>query len=103
MSVAGDQKWDDLFAGAGYLFLKSENSSLSQEPWGVSMFHGLHCLQVLRNKIQDLEAQVSGSGPLQNQGQPGHHHDDSDYSDVSDLAQVRSPYRKLGTKTNLLE
>lgn len=61
MSVAGDQKWDDLFAGDGYLFFKPENSSLPQEPWGVSMFHGLHCLQVLRSKIQDLEAQVSGS------------------------------------------
>ncbi|KUL90711.1 hypothetical protein ZTR_00008 [Talaromyces verruculosus] len=85
MGVAGDQKWDDLFAGDGYLFLKPENSSLPQEPWGVSMFHELHCLQVLRNKIQGLEAQVSGSEPLQNQGQHGHHHDDSDDSDVSDI------------------
>ncbi|GAM39375.1 hypothetical protein TCE0_034r10875 [Talaromyces pinophilus] len=34
MSVAGDQKWGDLFAGDGYLFFKPENSSLPQEPWG---------------------------------------------------------------------
>lgn len=104
MSIAGDQNWDDLFAGDGYLFLKPENSSFPQEPWGVSMFHGLHCLQVLRNKIQELDARVSGSEPLQNQGQHGHHHDDSDDSDASNvhylhcfsyLAQVRSPYPKL--------
>lgn len=103
MSVAGDEKWDDLFVGDGYLFLKPENSSFPQEPWGVGMFHGLHCLQVLRKKIQDIEARVSGSEPLENQGQHGHHHDDSDDSEVSDihylhcfsyLAQVRSPYRK---------
>lgn len=27
MSIAGDQKWDDLYAGDGYIFLKPENAS----------------------------------------------------------------------------
>jgi hypothetical protein len=103
MSAAGDENWDDLFAGDGYLFLKPENTSFPWEPWGVSMFHGLHCLQVLRNKIQELAGRVTGSEPLERQGQHGHHHDDLDDSDVSDihylhcfsyLAQVRSPHWK---------
>lgn len=104
MSVAGDQKWDDLYAGDGYIFLKPENASFPQEPWGVSMFHGLHCLQVLRNKMQELEGRVSGSDmPLEAQVQHAHQHGNSDDSDVSDvhylhcfsyLAQVRSPNRK---------
>lgn len=104
MSVAGDQKWFDLFADDGYLFLKPENASFPPEPWGVGMFHGLHCLQVLRNKMQDLESRVSGKDvPLDIQGHHAHHHGDSDDSDVSDihylhcfsyLAQVRSHHCK---------
>lgn len=104
MSAAGDERWDGLFAGDGYLFLKPKNTSLPPEPWGVSMFHGLHCLQVLRSKIQVLEGRVSGGEPLEGQGQHGHHHGESDDPDVSDihylhcfsyLAQVRSTTKIL--------
>ncbi|KAE8556935.1 hypothetical protein TMatcc_004353 [Talaromyces marneffei ATCC 18224] len=98
MSAAGDEKWDNLFPGDSYLFLNPENASFPQEPWGVSMFHGLHCLQVLRSKIQEFEGRVLGSEPLEKQGQRGHHHAESDDSGISDahylhcfsyLAQVR--------------
>jgi hypothetical protein len=104
MSATGDEKWDDLFAGDGYLYLKPKNTSLPQEPWGVSMFHGLHCLQMLRSRIQELERRVSGSEPPNRQDQHGHHHDEGDDSDVSDihylhcfsyLVQVRSTTKIL--------
>ncbi|EED19814.1 hypothetical protein TSTA_030770 [Talaromyces stipitatus ATCC 10500] len=85
-SVAGDKNWDNLFASDGYLYVKPKNASFPREPWGVSMFHGLHCLQILRNKIQNLEeeASQSGSETLEKQEKHGHHHDGADESDISD-------------------
>lgn len=76
MSAAGDESWQNLMAADGYLFVQPRNSSLPQEPWGVSMFHGLHCLQMLRNKIQEFEGVFS---PALNQSdrrqdQHSHHH-----------------------------
>jgi hypothetical protein len=53
-SPAGDAAWDNLtFASGGFILVRSNDangndSDADAKPWGVSMFHGLHCLQMLR-------------------------------------------------------
>jgi hypothetical protein len=55
MGDVGDSAWDSLMfpPGGGYLYLKSKNETTQpDEPWGVSMFHSLHCVFMLRSTIQ---------------------------------------------------
>lgn len=57
MGAAGDTAWESLFPkGGGYLYLRSSNSSTGSEQWGVSMFHSLHCLFMLRSGLQHASA-----------------------------------------------
>jgi hypothetical protein len=53
MSLAGDKIWESMFPkGGGYLYVRPNGSSTRSEAWGVSMFHSLHCLLMLRSGIQ---------------------------------------------------
>jgi hypothetical protein len=54
MGDIGDAAWDSLMfpPGGGYLYLKSNETTQPAEPWGVSMFHSLHCVFMLRSTIQ---------------------------------------------------
>ncbi|GAD94989.1 15-hydroxyprostaglandin dehydrogenase, putative [Paecilomyces variotii No. 5] len=51
MGSAGDEAWNSLLIpeGGGYIFARPEDPSATEaEPWGVTMFHSLHCLSMLR-------------------------------------------------------
>lgn len=62
LDYEGDEAWDKLFPpSGGYLFLTSNETSSPWEPWGISMFHSLHCLQMLRDTIQNLESRLNQS------------------------------------------
>lgn len=60
----GDSAWDALTTRrGGYLWIQYNETY--DMPWGISVFHGLHCLQMLRSELQS-ELGFSGGG--------GHHH-----------------------------
>ncbi|OKL60687.1 hypothetical protein UA08_03965 [Talaromyces atroroseus] len=70
----GDEAWDKLFPpSGGYLFLTSNETTSSSEPWGIGMFHGLHCLQMLWDTIRDLEGQLNQSDREQRHNQRHEH------------------------------
>lgn len=60
MSLSGDKTWESMFPkGGGYLYVRSNDSSTRSEAWGVSMFHSLHCLLMLRSGIQKDQLPIS--------------------------------------------
>lgn len=64
MGSWGNIIWDAMVPNGGGFVLQTndDNSTESQPtPYGVSMFHGLHCLKVIRSKIQDLLALTENS------------------------------------------
>ncbi|RFU25775.1 hypothetical protein B7463_g10566, partial [Scytalidium lignicola] len=60
----GDKAWDTLTTERGG-FLWIQYNETYDIPWGISMFHGLHCLQMLRREFQS-QLGINSSG--------GHHH-----------------------------
>lgn len=55
----GNIIWDAMVPNGGGFILQTNNDNSTESqptPYGVSMFHGLHCLKVIRSKIQDLLA-----------------------------------------------
>jgi hypothetical protein len=53
-STQGDKVWDAFFPDqkSGFLWVVREETAAT-EPWGVSMFHGLHCLKMIRETLVD--------------------------------------------------
>ena len=47
----GDKAWDSLTPRRGG-FLWLQYNETYELPWGISMFHGIHCLQMLRGEFQ---------------------------------------------------
>lgn len=65
MGAAGDEAWSSLLLpqGGGYILARPEDPSATEaEPWGVTMFHSLHCLGILRNAIQEQNGLRTGEG-----------------------------------------
>ncbi|MCJ1439405.1 hypothetical protein MMC27_008799 [Xylographa pallens] len=60
----GDEAWDRLTTSSGG-FLWLQYNETYDIPWGISMFHGTHCLQMLRQEFQS-QLGISNGG--------GHHH-----------------------------
>ena len=60
LSSAKDETWAQslLTPKGGFLWVKLNETS--ERAWGISMFHGLHCLQTLRGVIQRGEADDPG-------------------------------------------
>lgn len=57
MGSLGNTIWDSMLPdGGGFLLQTGHDTKSPSTPYGVSMFHGLHCLQIIRNKIQELLA-----------------------------------------------
>ncbi|KKA19131.1 hypothetical protein T310_6922 [Rasamsonia emersonii CBS 393.64] len=69
LGPAGDKAWDTLLfpEKGGYVYVKTNDSSADPEPWGVAMFHGLHCLMMLRATMQE------GQGTMQEMQDHGRH------------------------------
>lgn len=61
--------------GGGYLFQRANDSEPQPRPYGVSMFHGLHCLHIIRSKLQELLVRTGESDIPQPSHLDGH--DDS--------------------------
>lgn len=64
MSSEYDYLWDELLTPTGGLVDAGEGEAGT---YGISMFHQLHCLQMIRNAFQDLQS------PTRRQ-RPAHHH-----------------------------
>jgi hypothetical protein len=62
LGPVGDGAWDSILSPerGGFLYVKSNDSSAGPEPWGVGMFHSLHCLGMLRAVIQKQEGLTTG-------------------------------------------
>ena len=64
MSPAGDAAWAEaaLTPGGGFLRVRSNESTVYG--WGISMFHALHCLQMIRTIVRDspmMQEESSGA------------------------------------------
>jgi hypothetical protein len=64
LGPGGDEAWKSLTtARGGFLWLQYNETY--DMPWGISMFHGIHCLQMLRGEFQSQLGMSNGGG---------HHH-----------------------------
>lgn len=60
-----DQDWASTLSIPGRGFLQVQHNETFITGWTISMYHGLHCLQMLRSEIQrakDLEGMQNGAG-----------------------------------------
>lgn len=57
----GDEAWRRLIPEGGGLIWIKYNETFNL-PWGISMFHGIHCLQMLRGEMQTLTGLGTGEG-----------------------------------------
>lgn len=62
LGPVGDEAWDTLLfpKKGGYVYVKTNDSSAEPEPWGVAMFHGLHCLMMLRAAMKERQGTMQG-------------------------------------------
>ncbi|KAL1964933.1 hypothetical protein VTN77DRAFT_6286 [Rasamsonia byssochlamydoides] len=62
LGAGGDLAWDSIILPdkGGYVYVKSNDSAAGPEPWGVGMFHSLHCLVILRAVIQESQGVTTG-------------------------------------------
>jgi hypothetical protein len=64
LSHTYDHFWDSLFPpNGGYIEAKGDDQS--RHDYGISMYHQLHCLQMIRSAIQDLQSQVEGGSTME--------------------------------------
>jgi hypothetical protein len=67
-----DYLWHELFTpNGGYINVREKNQT--RHDYGISMYHQLHCLQMIRTAIQDLQSQIGE----QSQNHNNMHHDRS--------------------------
>lgn len=68
LSPAGDDSWERMALPRKGGFLWVEYNETSNEAWGISMFHALHCLKMLRLVIRNsglMKSVVGESDPVQ--------------------------------------
>lgn len=51
LDTASDRAWDEMLDASGGGFLSVRHNETFTPGWGVSMLHGLHCLQILRASL----------------------------------------------------
>lgn len=77
LSHAGDAAWNKLLTpNGGFLVQKTEEQG-EKHIFGITMFHQLHCLQMIRMKWQQLRSNQSEQTPIP---EAHHHHADVDDS-----------------------
>lgn len=57
LSHTYDHFWDSLFPPNGG-YIEARGNDQSRHDYGISMYHQLHCLQMIRSAIQALQSQV---------------------------------------------
>lgn len=102
LSPSADEAWEQMTLTRRGGFLWVEFNDTSNEAWGISMFHALHCLKMLRTAIRSSEMMksvVEGSGGASdNGGQEGGslEHPDMDPKHIGHcvgyIAQVRASF-----------
>lgn len=93
LGKAGDWIWKSqlLPPKGGFLWVETNGTDdiVEIEGWGITMFHALHCLQMIREVFKSTMSPEHAS----NHGMPGHHHADNDPKHathcISYLYQVR--------------
>lgn len=60
MSHEWDNRWRALAGKNSGLFSVYDAKAGRERPWGIGMFHQLHCLAILRSQIQHLQEAVAG-------------------------------------------
>ncbi|KAJ9252205.1 hypothetical protein DTO271D3_2161 [Paecilomyces variotii] len=83
MGPAGDEAWDSLLLPkkGGYIFARPEDPASNEaEPWGITMFHSLHCLSMLRSAIQEQQGENSSNAHVHN-----HNHNHTRRDGVEDV------------------
>lgn len=94
LSHKGDEAWaTELFTPHGG-FLVVRRNETTNEKWGVSMFHGLHCLQMIRSALQQAREIEISSIPGDHGGHHEHHSEHLEESHLqhcfSYITQVRN-------------
>ncbi|OQV01657.1 hypothetical protein CLAIMM_06971 [Cladophialophora immunda] len=79
LSPAGDNAWATETATRGGGFLAVRYNATMTQGYGLSMFHALHCLQMIRLALQEQRAEgcagESGGGDKVGRADPHHLHD----------------------------
>lgn len=93
LSHKGDEAWaTELFTPHGGFLVVRRNETM-KENWGISMFHGLHCLQLIRSSLQRAREMGTGSMP----GSHGDHHEQHlEHLDESHLQHCFSYITQVG-------
>lgn len=79
LSHAHDQLWEDLVSpNGGFIVVTSEDQS--RHLYGISMYHQLHCLAMIRSAVQDLQSQIEAASPAEH-GHENMHHAHARHSD----------------------
>lgn len=100
LSHKGDEAWEtELFTPHGGFLMVRRNETV-KEKWGVSMFHGLHCLQLIRSSLQQAKEMGTPSMPG---GHGNHHEQHSEHLDESHLQHCFSYITQVGTSSLLLQ
>jgi hypothetical protein len=92
LSDEGDWAWDNMFTpNGGVLYINDDSGR--RAGFGISMFHQLHCLQMVRFRLQMLTQENNISSPYHMAGLDhehlGKHHDMSDIHMLHCLDYVR--------------
>lgn len=105
LSPFADEAWEQTLLTSRGGFLWVEFNETSNEAWGISMFHALHCLKMLRIVIRSSDIMKSvvegGGGASDNGGQGGETLDHPDMNPVhighcvGYIAQVRASFHCL--------
>ena len=90
MSPAGDAAWAEAALTPGGGFLRVRSNELTVYGWGISMFHALHCLQMIRTIVRDSPMMQEESGGAKHENGMAHDHNSGHDSghDVMDPEHV---------------
>lgn len=76
---ASDAAWDNILPPNGGYIYRQEGRGQKQG-YGISMFHQLHCLQMVRTKLQTMTSHMAAGGESGQREQHAHqHHVDDDH------------------------
>ncbi|KAL8989127.1 MAG: hypothetical protein Q9177_001925 [Variospora cf. flavescens] len=62
LSFSGNQDWERALLTPKGGFLWTQYNVTAERPYGISMFHGLHCLKMLREVIQESHPATTKTG-----------------------------------------
>ena len=73
LSGAGDHVWSTKLLTPHGGFLRVQYNDTFEQNWGISMFHGLHCLQLIRSNLVQANARLSDQAMAATHASHDHH------------------------------